>query len=90
MNYITKLVSFDQLGLDPNELALMNITKVFFDLHREEIISSLSQHFKDIDFLTYEGGIDGWFGWGSVFSYELGLKFIIELADQDGLLISIA
>ena len=90
MAYITKLIPLALLdNSNPNGASLRQITDAFYVLHKDAIIAALSTHYKDIDWNTYEYGIDEWFGWGSVFAYELGLKFVIELADENGVLVSI-
>jgi hypothetical protein len=90
MAYITKLIPLSYFPFNnPNLVSLHAITDAFFSLHKNEIIQALSAVHPDVDWNTYEEGIDDWFGWGSVFAYELGLKFVIELGDKDGISVSI-
>lgn len=46
-----------------------------FKTNREDVLAWLQSLFPNINFETYEGGIDQWFGLGSVTLWELGLEF---------------
>ena len=51
-----------------------SLEQLYNDIGKAKIIEFLQPIFPSInDFDSYEGGIDDWFGLGSVFCYELGL-----------------
>ena len=47
--------------------------------HRKEVMEFLDSNYPGKDWYGYECGIDSWWGIGSVFAYELGLRFTLEI-----------
>lgn len=45
-----------------------------FKSHRDEVLEWMQETFPEIDLMRYEGGIDSWFGLGSVMLCELGIE----------------
>lgn len=95
---MSKLTLFlhDDLFNDPeyvplsntNDLTLRQIIDTCYEWNRTAIIKFMQEQI-DFDPQEFEGGIDSWFGWGSVMMFELGFKINIELTDQDGIYVHI-
>lgn len=63
--------------------SIQNIFDSVLSQHRQSIINYIeSQVVGDIDLETYEGGIDNWFGLGSVMLYELSYEPKLEFTQQ--------
>lgn len=75
---LTLQVSFHNVGAcTVNEMLEQALNN-----HRDEIVVWLAKR-NDINANTYEGGIDGWWGWGSVMMCELGIMVDIKITDKD-------
>ncbi len=59
-------------------LQIEEVLSKHFSTHRDEVIEWFSEQFPELDMNTYEGGIDEWFGLGSVTLFELGLEFHVK------------
>lgn len=46
--------------------------------NKREILKWMSSQYPDKDWNTYEGGIERWWGMGSVFAFELGLSLSVK------------
>lgn len=58
------------------------LLRMAFKIHRKEIVSWFSSRFPDTDFETFEGGIDSWFGLGSVLVYEFGVDVYLKVSHR--------
>jgi hypothetical protein len=56
--------------------------------NRESVFEWFKKELPEIDLLEYEGGIDDWWGMGSVTMWELGLEFTFKYS-CDGLVVTI-
>ena len=56
--------------------------KELYKTHADEILKWFQGVFSDIDFKTYEGGIESWFGLGSVMLFELGVKVSLKFEED--------
>jgi hypothetical protein len=71
--------------MNPNNATLDEIVNNYYRQNRDEIIQVLA---KDTGMSVqqiveeYEGGIDYWFGWGSVMMFELGYNINIQMGDE--------
>jgi len=66
-----------------NDLTLSVITELAWTQHKPQIrewFQNLLIDGYDID--TYEGGIEDWFGLGSVMLYELGVSVNFQVSDN--------
>lgn len=66
---------------NPNDLTLDMITKLAWTQHKPQIREWFNQ-LLSVSIDTYEGGIEGWFGLGSVLLYELGVVVNFQVSDN--------
>lgn len=81
MNTLTLSINMDELfelnhayGQTPQAYMDYLLSK-----HRATIVDWLDKACGERDWNEYEGGIDSWWGLGSVFGYELGLEWVMKV-----------
>ena len=75
------------MDYESGELSTDQLLKNILKEYRKEVLAFLTTLF-DEDWNTYEGGIDSWWGLGSVFLYELGLSCTVKYS-SNGITITI-
>ena len=86
----TGFLSYEMLPMNnPNDFTLDAIHTMYYNLCKVDIRAAIQKECEHIDLDTFEGGIDSWFGWGSVLMYELAFGLQINLSNSGGLTVSL-
>jgi len=76
-----------ETSVNTHELKMLEAMEMAYAKYKPEIVAFIESKVPDLagELETFEGGIDSWYGFGSVMLYELGIRVNIQIsADHDG------